>query len=99
VRSDWLGPGYGAVTPEAVDAQRRLAATEGLTVETTYGAKALAGALALGHEAPWRDRPLLFWHTYSSADPAAGLARVPDWQELPRAVHHVFSNGADADPS
>jgi D-cysteine desulfhydrase len=99
VRSDWLGPGYGAVTAEAVDAQRRLAATEGLTVETTYGAKALAGALALAHAAPWRERPLLFWHTYSSADPAAGLARLPDWRALPRAVHHVFAHDAATHPS
>jgi len=90
VRSDWLGPGYGVVTPAAVEACRRIAASEGLTLETTYGAKALAGALALGHEARWRGRPLLFWHTYSSTDPAAGVARLPEWRELPPALHHVF---------
>ena len=28
-------------------------------------------------EAPWRDRPLLFWHTYSSVDPAAAVASSP----------------------
>jgi D-cysteine desulfhydrase len=99
VRSDWLGGGYGAVTPEGIDAQRRFAATEGLTVETTYGAKALAGALVLGHEWPWRDRPLLFWHTYSSADPETGIARLPDWRELPPAVHHVFGDPSIAPPS
>jgi D-cysteine desulfhydrase len=91
VRSDWLGPGYGAITPAAVDASRRIAVSEGLTLETTYGAKALAGALALGHEAQWRDRPLLFWHTYSAADPAAAIARLPEWRELPAVLHHVFT--------
>jgi D-cysteine desulfhydrase len=99
VRSDWLGPGYGAVTPEALEACRRMAATEGLTVETTYGAKALAGALRLGREAPWRDRPLLFWHTYSAADPGAAIATLPDWHVLPAAVHHVFADTARADPA
>ncbi|MCC6764523.1 MAG: pyridoxal-phosphate dependent enzyme [Deltaproteobacteria bacterium] len=99
IRSEWLGPGYGVVTPEAVDAARRLAATEGLRLETTYGAKALAGALALGQAPAWRGRPLLFWHTYSAADPAATLANLPDWRELPREVHHVFGEGPGALPS
>jgi D-cysteine desulfhydrase len=99
VRSDWLGPGYGAPTPEGVDARRRIAASEGLVVETTYGAKALAGALALASEPAWRGRPLLFWHTYSSADPGAGIDRLPDWRELPRAVHRVFVEAPVADPS
>jgi D-cysteine desulfhydrase len=90
VRSEWLGAGYGAITAEGLDARRKVAATEGLDVETTYGAKALAAALAIGREAAWRDRVILFWHTYSSADPAAGLERLPDWRDLPRAVHHVF---------
>ncbi|MEO7438627.1 MAG: pyridoxal-phosphate dependent enzyme, partial [Candidatus Binatia bacterium] len=73
VRSEWLGAGYGAVTPDGLAARDRIAASEHLKVETTYGAKALAAALALAHEAPWRERPILFWHTYSSADPAAAL--------------------------
>ncbi len=90
VRADWLGPGYGAVTPEGLDASRRIAEREGLTLETTYGAKALAGALALAHEPAWRGRPILFWHTYSSADPAAHVARLPAWRELPPALHHVW---------
>jgi len=99
VRSDWLGPGYGAVTPDGVAAAARLRESEGLTVETTYGAKALAGALVLGNEPPWRDRPLLFWHTYSSADPAAALERLPDWRELPAAVHPVFAKEIVANPA
>lgn len=94
VRADWLGAGYGAITPDGEAARLRIAAAERLTVETTYGAKALAGVLALGHEAAWRDRPLLFWHTYSASDPAAALARLPDWRELPAALHPFF---VDAD--
>jgi D-cysteine desulfhydrase len=99
VRSDWLGAGYGAVTPAALDARRRIAASEGLTLETTYGAKALAGVLALAHEAPWRDRPVLFWHTYSAVDPAAAVARLPEWRELPPALHHVFADAQRDDPA
>lgn len=96
IRSDWLGPGYGAVTEAGLDASRRIADREGLTLETTYGAKALAGALALAHEPEWRGRPILFWHTYSSADPAAHVARLPSWRELPPALHFVWRD-AEAD--
>ncbi|MCC6847514.1 MAG: pyridoxal-phosphate dependent enzyme [Deltaproteobacteria bacterium] len=91
VRSEWLGPGYGVVTPEGLEAARRAAATEGLRLETTYGAKALAGALALGRAPAARGAPLLFWHTYSAADPGARLVDVPDWRELPREVQRVFT--------
>lgn len=100
VRSDWLGAGYGAVTPAATEARRRVAEREGLTLETTYGAKALAATLALAHETPWRDRPILFWHTYSSADPAVHVTHLPDWHELPSALHHVFRTSASpVDPT
>ena len=91
VRSDWLGAGYGAVTADGDEARERIAATEGLTVETTYGAKALAGALALAREPPWRGRPLLFWHTYSASDPAAALDRLPDWRALPPDFRRFFA--------
>ncbi len=97
VRSEWLGPGYGAVTPAGLEVQRRIAETERLTVETTYGAKALAAALVIAHEPAWRGRPLLFWHTYSSADPAAALERLPHWRELPAELHCIFAAGPRAD--
>ena len=90
VRVDWLGAGYGAVTPDGEEARARIAAAEGLTVETTYGAKALAAALALGRDPAWRDRPLLFWHTYSSRDPAVAIGSLPDWRALPVAFHRFF---------
>jgi D-cysteine desulfhydrase len=92
VRSDWLGAGYGAVTADGDAARARIAAAEGLTVETTYGAKALAGALALAREAAWRDRPLLFWHTYSASDPAAAVDRLPEWHALPADFHRFFAS-------
>jgi hypothetical protein len=42
---------------------------------------------------------MLFRHTYSSADPGAALARLPDWRELPDAVHHVFRDAEIAAPA
>jgi len=54
------GPGYGRPTPEAEDALA-LASEDGLALELTYTAKALAALVAAARAvAPG---PLLFWHT------------------------------------
>jgi D-cysteine desulfhydrase len=94
VRADWLGPGYGAPTPEAEDARRSIEASEGLRFELTYGAKALAGALACARDPAWRDRPLLFWHTYSGVDPGLAFTELPDWRALPAPLHRFFASDA-----
>ena len=91
VRGEWLGTGYGAVTVEAEEAQRRIAAREDLHLEATYGAKALAALFVIAREPAWRDRPLLFWHTYSAVDPGAALGRLPDWHTLPQPLHRFFT--------
>ncbi len=55
---DWLGAGYGHPTPEATEAQT-LAASDGLTLEPVYTAKAFAAlrAMRLG------DGPVVFLNT------------------------------------
>lgn len=90
VERAWRGPGYGVPTPEAERARAQIADLEGIEVETTYTAKCLAALLALGREEPWRGRTLLYWNTYSSVDPGAGLAALPDPRQLPPAFHRFF---------
>ena len=75
VERAYLGRGYGAVTEAGETAQRLLADTEGIPLETTYTAKTMAAMLDLAARPPYRDQPLLFWNTYSSIDPGAALAR------------------------
>ncbi|MCI0462080.1 MAG: pyridoxal-phosphate dependent enzyme, partial [Gemmataceae bacterium] len=61
---DYVGPAYGAVTPEGREAIDLLARTEGVLLDPAYTAKAMAaliddtrrGRLAL-------DRPVIFLHT------------------------------------
>lgn len=55
---DWLGPGYGHVTPEALAAQE-IAAGVGLRLEPVYTAKALAAILGMDAAGP-----TLFLNTY-----------------------------------
>jgi D-cysteine desulfhydrase len=95
VERAYLGAGYGAVSAAGEAAQRLLADEEGIALETTYTAKTMAAMLDLAARPPYRNRPLLFWNTYSSIDPGAALPRLPDWRELPPAFHRFFTT-ADA---
>lgn len=74
-----LGPGYGRATDEATAAAEACLREDGIVLETTYTAKALAGLL--------RDvrhgEPSIYVHTLSSAD-LSGL--VDREASLPRAV-------------
>lgn len=59
-----LGRGYGHATDAGRDAIARFAAIDGLTLDTTYSAKAAAGLLVRARRG---DRgPLLFWSTKST---------------------------------
>jgi 1-aminocyclopropane-1-carboxylate deaminase/D-cysteine desulfhydrase-like pyridoxal-dependent ACC family enzyme len=61
---DFVGPAYGAVTPECREALDLLARTEGVLLDPSYTAKAMAGLIAdvrQGRLAP--DRPVVFLHT------------------------------------
>jgi D-cysteine desulfhydrase len=90
IETGFVGRGYGAVSAEAEAARRLMAETEGIALETTYTAKALAALLAAAAAPPYREQTLLFWNTYSSVDPAAALDRLPEPRELPAAFHRFF---------
>jgi 1-aminocyclopropane-1-carboxylate deaminase/D-cysteine desulfhydrase-like pyridoxal-dependent ACC family enzyme len=61
---DFIGPGYGDVTPEGWEALRMLATTEGILLDPAYTAKAMAGLI---HDARQgrlgRDDTVVFIHT------------------------------------
>lgn len=62
LRFDWVGPGYGAITDEGMDAIRYLARTEGIFLDPVYSAKAFAGLKSLAAKGELTG-PVLFWHT------------------------------------
>lgn len=63
VPADWLGAGYGHRTPQAEVARERLAVSDGLALDPVYGAKAMAGLLALVRDGGLGDGPVLFLGT------------------------------------
>jgi 1-aminocyclopropane-1-carboxylate deaminase/D-cysteine desulfhydrase-like pyridoxal-dependent ACC family enzyme len=86
----FVGRGYGAATEEASQALRTVESSESIRLETTYTGKCMAALLRLSEREPYRDQNLLFWNTYSSIDPGAGLSDVPSFAALPPAFHRFF---------
>ncbi len=97
---EYLGRGYGAATDAGLDAQRLLAESEGIVLETTYTAKCMAALLDAARQPTYRGQTLLFWNTFSSVDLAEVLGPLPDWRTLPPEFHRFFlEGGAPALPS
>jgi D-cysteine desulfhydrase len=80
----WVGEGYALSTPEGRCALEAGAAF-GLALDPTYSAKAFACALALSERSP--GRPVLFWHTLSTAPLTPWLENAP---ELPENLARLF---------
>lgn len=59
----FLGAGYGAPTPEGLDAIRLLAETEAIVCDPVYSGKALACLVQRAREGAYGDAPVVFWHT------------------------------------
>ncbi|MEO5885102.1 MAG: D-cysteine desulfhydrase family protein [Candidatus Limnocylindrales bacterium] len=57
-----LGDGYGRPTPDARDATRLLARSEGILVDPIYTAKALAGLIAEVRAGHLDGQAVVFWH-------------------------------------
>lgn len=91
IRLGYVGRCYGAPTDAGAAARQLLEEEEGIRLDSTYTAKCMAAMLDLSATAEFRHRPLLFWNTYSSVDPAAALPALPDWRELPTPFHQFFS--------
>jgi 1-aminocyclopropane-1-carboxylate deaminase/D-cysteine desulfhydrase-like pyridoxal-dependent ACC family enzyme len=61
--TDYVGPGYGVVTPEAWEALELLATTEGTLLDPVYTAKAMAGLIGDARRGRLADGPVVFIHT------------------------------------
>lgn len=64
IRQDYIGPSYGAVTPTGHEALDLLAHTEGILLDPSYTAKAMAGLIDdVRQGRADRGKPLIFLHT------------------------------------
>jgi 1-aminocyclopropane-1-carboxylate deaminase/D-cysteine desulfhydrase-like pyridoxal-dependent ACC family enzyme len=75
LRPEFYGTGYAEATPEATEAVA-LMAGQGVKLEVTYTAKAFAGLVADARAGRLAGRRVVFWNTYNSAPPPAGVETV-----------------------
>ena len=84
VEAGFAGSGYGAPTPEALEALAW--AAPGLQLETTYTGKALAACLSWCRTAG-AGGTILFWHTYN----AAPFPVAPRLDDLPSPLRALLA--------
>lgn len=64
LNEEFLGPGYGKLSPEGAEALRLLAITEGILLDPVYTAKAMAALIAdVHHQRIQPDEVVVFVHT------------------------------------
>ena len=91
IRDDFFSPGYARGTPATDEAIDFAADALGLTLETTYTAKAMSALLS-----DWRSGEsfsAMYWHTYSSAALDVPTDRVLDETALPASFLRFFDQG------
>ncbi len=85
----FYGKGYGEPTSAGARAIE-LAQTDGLILDETYTAKAMAAMLAFAERPQARGKNLLFWNTLSSRDLSAEAATI-DPSDLPPEFADCFT--------
>lgn len=90
ITTDFIGAGYGAITPEAREAINIAKQYEGFTLEGTYSAKAFAAFLHDVASGKLKDKTVLFWNTFSIGD-FAELTTTVDYHRLPVPLHTYFA--------
>ena len=92
INKDFSGTEYGQWLSSGDDAARLLKNEEGIVLDGTYSAKALAAFLADSKNAVrGKDDVVLFWNTYCGADFSQITSQV-EYQQLPEAVHCYFED-------
>ena len=88
-----LGPGYGAATDAAREAQA-LAGRAGLALDLTYSAKCFAELLARARAGALPRGPVLFWHTFNAVDPKLGAPGAGHLAALPPRLRRIAEGEA-----
>lgn len=91
VIDDYVGQGYGCATRECRAALDLVRDKEHITLDPTYTAKTFAALLDYIKKPPYRNAPILYWHTYNSADLTARL-QTADCRMLPPELRRIYES-------
>lgn len=86
---DYQGTQYGLFTETAQNALKKIEATEGITLDGVYSAKAACCLLEL--LACSGDEPILFWNTFFS-DPCTDILAQIKYTQLPQDFWRYFTD-------
>ena len=89
VINDYVGDGYGCATRECREALSLMNDREGIALDPTYTAKTFAALYDFIKTTGNEKEPILFWHTYSSADMTDQVQSV-DYRGLPPALRNIY---------
>jgi D-cysteine desulfhydrase len=92
---DYFGTEYGAPTAEGLSAERRMLDCEGIRLDPTYTGKTVAAVLDFCENRGAGEGPVLYWHTFNSAD-LGGRAAGADLSRLPAAFRPFLEAGDEA---
>ena len=82
---DYIGSGYGAPSRAGRTAYHLMYEKEGITLDPTYTAKTFAAVLDYCRSRSTDRGPVLYWHTYNSAD-LSDQAKEFDYRDLPKSL-------------
>ncbi len=88
---NYVGRGYGYATSESKAALERVWDKEKIILDPTYTAKTFAALLDCMGKPPYRDAPILYWHTSNSTNLAASL-RSASCRDLPPALRRIYED-------
>ncbi len=91
VIDDYVGEGYGHATRECRAALDLVRDKENIILDPTYTAKAFAALLDYMGKPAYRSAPVLYWHTYSSAELSA-CSGPADSRRLPPKLRRVYES-------
>jgi D-cysteine desulfhydrase len=89
VLQGYVGDGYGCTTGECLDAMELVREKEGLELDPTYTSKTFAALIDFIKKPEHAKDPILYWHTYNSADLSEKL-RSCDCRELPSVLRRIY---------
>ena len=89
VLHNYFGECYGCQTKKGTDAIDAMKESNNIQLEPTYTGKTFAAALDLANDTSRGDGPILYWHTYNSAD-LKERSEAIDYKVLPGELHQYF---------
>ena len=89
VNKNFWGVEYGLFTKEAIEAKKLFKKVEGITLDGTYTAKAMAALIEDVQSGKIKNEIIVFWNTYCGID-YSDLTKTVDYKEFPQEFHKYF---------